>query len=70
MARQMRISRKARYRLDALDEQHREPDPNGWRALLDLPPSASRADGWKAFLRGDGDDEAWGAYTAAGREDE
>ena len=51
-------------RLDALDEQHREPDPNDWRALLDLPPSASRVDGWRALLRGDGDEDAWRAYTA------
>ena len=50
-------------RLDALDEHRREPDPNGWRALLDLPPSASRVDGWRALLRGDGDDEAWRAYA-------
>ena len=50
-------------RLDALDEHRREPDPNGWRALLDLPPSASRADGWKALLCGDGGKDAWRTYA-------
>jgi hypothetical protein len=57
-----RSKRSIEGRLDALDERHR--DPEGWRALLDLPADATRADGWRAFLRGDGDDEAWRAYQA------
>ena len=65
MTRRTRTSREAENRLDALDEQRREPDPNEWRSLLDLPPSASRVDGWRALLRGDGGEDAWHAYTAA-----
>ena len=70
MTRRSRTSGSFENRLDALDEQHREPDPNDWRVLLDLPASASRADGWKAFLCDEGDNEAWRAYIASGWEDE
>lgn len=66
MTRRTRTRQSLDRRLDELDEQRRESDPDEWRALLDLPPSASRADGWKALLRGDGDENAWRAYTAAG----
>jgi hypothetical protein len=66
MTRRLRRSRRAAAcRLDELEDRRR--DPEGWRAALDLPPDATRADGWRAFLRGEGDDETWKTYLAAGR---
>jgi hypothetical protein len=67
MTRRRRSTRSTEHRLVELEEQSR--DPEGWRARLDLPPDATRADGWRAFLRGEGDDETWKAYLAAGRSD-
>lgn len=65
MTRRTRSKRSAEHRLAELEGQ--PPDPDGWRARLDLPPDATRADAWRAFLRGEGDDETWKAYLAAGR---
>ena len=67
MTRRGRSSQSVDHRLAELEEQSR--DPEGWRARLDLSPDATRADGWRAFLRGEGDDETWKAYLAAGRSD-
>ena len=67
MTRRARTSHEAERRLAELEEQSR--DPEGWRARLDLPPDATRADVWRAFLRGEGDDETWKAYLAAWRSD-
>ena len=67
MTRRRRSTRSTEHRLDDLEEQSR--DPEGWRARLDLPPDATRADGWRAFLRGEGDAGTWKAYLAAGRSD-
>lgn len=65
MTRRARTPCGIERRLDDLEGQPRDPD--GWRARLDLPPDATRADAWRAFLRGEGDDETWKAYLAAGR---
>lgn len=59
-----RLIRSIEDRLDDLEQQR--TDPAGWRARLDLPPDASRADAWRAFLRREGDEAAWLAYLAAG----
>jgi hypothetical protein len=67
MTRRRRSTRSTEHRLAELEEQSR--DPEGWRTRLDLPPDATRADAWRAFLRGEGDDETWKAYLAAGRSD-
>jgi hypothetical protein len=67
MTRRARTSHEAEHRLADLEEQSRAPE--GWRARLDHPPDATRADAWRAFLRGEGDDETWKAYLAAGRSD-
>jgi hypothetical protein len=67
MTRRARTSHEAERRLAEFEEQSRNPE--GWRARLDLPPDATRADAWRAFLRGEGDDETWKAYLAAGRSD-
>ena len=66
MTRRARTSHEAERRLDALEGQSRDAD--GWRTRLDLPADATRADGWRALLRGEGDEETWKAYAAAGSE--
>jgi hypothetical protein len=66
MSRRSRSTRSIETRLTELEEQ--SPDLGGWRALLDLPADATRADGYFEFLRGVDDDihdEAWTAYWEA-----